>query len=153
LAPPRALWSRIEQAIRAYQANIVGISCKFSANCAEAYHVAAIAKAISPATPVMLGNAHATVAWEHALGEKSIDVAVLGEAEDLIVPIVTALAEGYVLTGIEAVTFRCGGGKCECSKAVPGFLDVRERSHWDGALDDLPYPQTTSADAVGVSGP
>jgi hypothetical protein len=152
LAPPRTLWFGIEQAIRAYQANIVCILCKFSATCAEARHVAAIAKAIGPAAPVMLGDAHATVAWKRALDEKSIDVAVFGEAEDLIVPIATALAEGHVLTGIEAVTFRCGEGKCECSKSVPGFLHVRERSHWDGAHDDLPYPQTTSTDAVGVSG-
>jgi hypothetical protein len=80
-------------------------------------------------------------------------VAVLGGAEDLVVPIVTALAEGYVLARIEAVTFRCGKGKCECSNSVPGFLHFRERSYWDGTLDDLPDPQATSADAVGVSGP
>jgi anaerobic magnesium-protoporphyrin IX monomethyl ester cyclase len=80
--------------------------------------------------PVVLGGAHATCFPEKILKEcPSLDAIVIGEGENIIVPIFNSLLSGGDIKGVESVAYLDGGEVCINDKA----------SHVEN-LDSIPYP-------------
>lgn len=82
------------------QPDIVGISA-LTHIAPSAYAIARESKQRLPTIPVIMGGSHCTVFPDAPLNDSSdVDVAVIGEAEDRIVPLVTALVRR---SGAEAI--------------------------------------------------
>lgn len=105
-------------------ADVVGVSTTTS-TAHEAYKIARMAKFFGK--PVMLGGSHASFMPEEGL--RHADVVVHGEAEASTPLVVTALAQGSPLQGIQGVSHMDGEQ-----------MITAEPSPAPTNLDDLPFP-------------
>jgi anaerobic magnesium-protoporphyrin IX monomethyl ester cyclase len=98
----------------------------------QAYHLANEAKRRMPMVPIMLGGAHCTSFPETVMPEcPNIDVVVIGEAEERIVPLVEALHQGDSLDFIPGLIFK--DAKTGRIRDTGAPQQVRD-------LDSLPFP-------------
>jgi radical SAM superfamily enzyme YgiQ (UPF0313 family) len=84
------MWkARLQEAIQAWNPDLIGISCMFSMTHSIMNEVAGQAKACSPRTPVILGGVHASGNAEAILRENAaIDFVMKYEADNAIVSLV-----------------------------------------------------------------
>ncbi|MFG1953692.1 B12-binding domain-containing radical SAM protein [Micromonospora sp. NPDC048830] len=139
-----AKMERIEAAMAASGADVVGISCMFTPYYETAYELARMAKRVLPNAKVVLGGQHGTVAFQHVLQVPEIDVVMLGEAEVSTVDLMEAFATGRPLTELLSVAFRCGEGLCDCATA--GAPHIRPRAPFVADLDALAPPAADQLD-------
>jgi len=135
---------RIEAALAASNADVVGISCMFTPYYESAYELAKMAKRVLPNAKVILGGQHGTVAFPHVLEVPEIDVVMLGEAEVTTVELLDALTTGRPLTEMLGVAFRCGEELCGCT--TTGSPHVRPRAPFVADLDSLAPPAADQLD-------
>ncbi|MEN3271762.1 MAG: anaerobic magnesium-protoporphyrin monomethyl ester cyclase, partial [Actinomycetota bacterium] len=133
-------WSRIDAALEASGADVVGISAMFSCYYTAAYEVARRARRALPSATIVLGGPHATSMPEHVLGEPAVDLVVLGEAETRIAGILGAIRDGGDLRSLEGLAFRCDGRFCSCTGDDRVGIHVRQQQTWLMELDTLDYP-------------
>jgi radical SAM superfamily enzyme YgiQ (UPF0313 family) len=114
-------WEDIRERIRQSNAGIIGISSLFTPFYREARRVAAIAKELDPARPVIMGGAHVNACPEQVLGDPNVDFILLGEGERALPELVTALREGRygALDKIAGVGYKTNGKR---HIAEPGDL-------------------------------
>jgi len=86
-------WDEIRQRIRQAHADVIGISALFTPFYREARRVAALAKAVDPACPVIMGGAHVNACPEQVLADPHVDFVVLGEGERTLPELVHALGD------------------------------------------------------------
>lgn len=139
-----ARWERIEAALAASGADVVGISCMFTPYYEAAYDLARLAKRVLPGAKVVIGGQHGTVAVEHALQVPEIDTVMLGEAEVTAPTLLKAFAHSEPLTDLLGVAFRCGEGLCRCT--LPMGSHVQPRAPFVADLDSLPPPAADQLD-------
>jgi anaerobic magnesium-protoporphyrin IX monomethyl ester cyclase len=90
--PGHAIWREVEETIRRFQPDVVGISI-WTTYAAAALHVARLSKQINPACPVIVGGPHATVKAEEILSVSAdVDYVVRGEGEITARELLQALA-------------------------------------------------------------
>src|SRR5204863_7279528 len=81
-------------------------------------------------TPIILGGAHANAVREGALAEcRAFDFLCAGGAEDLIKELVSAVAAGRPVSGIQGLLHRQGGG-----------IVVNPPRPFRDEYDSLPFP-------------
>lgn len=100
----------------------------------EALQAARAVKARYPATPVLLGGSHVSIAPETCLGDPAVDYALRGEAEEIIIDFLEVLKRNTapapeVLARIPGLVYRLENRIC----VNPPTPRVR-------ALDELPFP-------------
>jgi radical SAM superfamily enzyme YgiQ (UPF0313 family) len=124
-------WEEIRECIRQAHADVIGISALFTPFYREALHVAALAKAVDPSRPVIMGGAHVNACAKQMLADPHVDFVVLGEGERTLPELVSALGENR----LAAVSGICGiGYKTRGKLIVPEHGDLIEN------IDALPLP-------------
>jgi radical SAM superfamily enzyme YgiQ (UPF0313 family) len=124
-------WEEIRERIRQAQADVIGISALFTPFYREALHVAALAKAVDPTCPVLMGGAHVNACPAQVLADPHVDFVVLGEGERTLPELVSALRDNRhaAISGI------CGVGY-----KISGKLVVPEHGDLIEDIDALPLP-------------
>ena len=124
-------WEEIREHIRQAHADVIGISALFTPFYREALHVAALAKAVDPTRPVIMGGAHVNACPAQVLADPHVDFVVLGEGERTLPELVSALGDNRSA----AISSICGVGyKTRGTLVVPEHGDLIED------IDALPLP-------------
>ena len=124
-------WEAIGERIRQARADVIGISALFTPFYREALHVAALAKAVDPACPVIMGGAHVNACPAQVLADPHVDFVLLGEAERTLPELLHALHDQRH-AALERI---CGlGYKTDGTLVLPEHGDLVED------LDALPLP-------------
>jgi len=124
-------WEGIRERIRQAHADVIGISALFTPFYREALHVAALAKAVDPTCPVIMGGAHVNACPAQVLADPHVDFVVLGEGERTLPELVSALRDNR----LAAMSGICGiGYKTRGKLVVPEHGDLIED------IDALPLP-------------
>jgi radical SAM superfamily enzyme YgiQ (UPF0313 family) len=124
-------WEEIRERIRQAHADVIGIAALFTPFYREALHVAALAKAVDPTRPVIMGGAHVNACPAQVLADPHVDFVVLGEGERTLPELVCALGDNRSA----AISSICGVGyKTRGTLVVPEHGDLIED------IDALPLP-------------
>ncbi|MGH7452972.1 MAG: B12-binding domain-containing radical SAM protein, partial [bacterium] len=124
-------WEEIRERICAAQADVIGVSSLFTPFYREALRVAAIAKELDPARPVIMGGAHVNACPEQVLSNPNIDFILLGEGERTLPELIAALNDDR----LSAVDSICGVGyKTNNKLHLPEHGDLIED------IETLPFP-------------
>jgi hypothetical protein len=124
-------WEEIRQRIHASNAGVIGVSSLFTPFYREALRVAAIAKALDPARPVIMGGAHVNACPQQVLADPNVDFVLLGEGERTLPALIAALAEGRC----SAIDSICGLGY-----KTNGKLHLPEHGDLIDDIESLPLP-------------
>jgi radical SAM superfamily enzyme YgiQ (UPF0313 family) len=84
-------FDRIEEIIRAYGPDAVGVNNLFTKQRENAHHIYALAKKVNSSITTIAGGAHPTVMPELVLADENVDYVVLGEGEDTIIDLVDVI--------------------------------------------------------------
>ena len=124
-------WEEIGARIRQADADVIGISALFTPFYREALRVAALAKAVDPTRPVIMGGAHVNACPAQVLADPHVDFVVLGEGERTLPELVSALGDNRHA----AISRICGVGyKTRGKLVLPEHGDLIED------IDALPVP-------------
>jgi radical SAM superfamily enzyme YgiQ (UPF0313 family) len=124
-------WEEIRQRLHASKADVIGVSSLFTPFYREALRVAAIAKELDPARPVIMGGAHVNACPQEVLADPNVDFVLLGEGERTLPELIAALAEGR----FSAIDSICGiGYKANGKTHLPEHGDLIDD------LETLPLP-------------
>jgi len=119
----------IKAAILKSGAKIVGISSMFTSLAGDSINTVKLVREVNPKALVVIGGAHATLAYESILQDKDIDIVVLGEGEETFLKIVQNYSREEDLSEIEGIAIREKGlVKCNAPREHIQQLDL------------LPYP-------------
>jgi len=124
-------WEEIRQRIRQADADVIGISALFTPFYREALRVAALAKAVDPTRPVIMGGAHVNACPEQVLADPHVDFVVLGEGERTLPELVSAIGDNRhaAISALRGVGYKARG-----KLYLPDHGDLIED------LDALPLP-------------
>jgi len=120
----------IKEFIAAEKPDVVGISSMFTIQQNNAHQVARVTKEVDPNIKVIVGGAHPTSAIEMVLSDPNVDVVVLGEGDNSIVPLLEALERDTPLTTLDGVAYRGSDGR----------LVIQPKTKITMDLDEIPYP-------------
>ena len=121
----------IQDEIRTFKPDLVGLSCMFSRQHRIYPHVFSLIKEVSPNIITVGGGAHVTVCPEMVLGDPHCDFIILGEAEESFADFVGKLNNHC--RGFETVD---GLGW----KKTNGEIVQNQKSNFTKELDVLPFP-------------
>lgn len=110
--------------------DVVGITSMFTSQRKNAHSVARLVKELDNEIVVIFGGAHATSAPESVLEDSCVDVAVLGEGENVIAPLIRSIEGNVDLRLLDGIAFHGADGNPVVIPKVVGVDD----------LDDLPFP-------------
>lgn len=122
--------NQIEEIIREFNPDAVGVTSMFTSQRKNAHAMASIVKSIDPRIPVIFGGAHATSASEEVLNDRNVDVVVLGEGENVITEIIKCIENNLSLSTIDGISYRDCNGK---------YVEISKVSIIDN-LDEIPFP-------------
>lgn len=122
-------------------AMVVGIS-SMSVNINQTFKLAQALKENNPQVKVIVGGIHATVMPEHTLGNRFIDIAVIGEGEITAKVLLEAIFNDKDITAIEGIAFR------KDEKIV-----INKRRALITDLDSLPIPNYNFLDLKKYKSP
>lgn len=124
------IWGTVTEKIATAAANIVGVTCGFSAQVPNTLKFADLIKKTRPGTIVIVGGPAASVMPDSFLWEDSpVDVVCIGEGEYTMLELVQAVAAGQDYTRIEGTAIWNDGGV--------RYNSNRPRIE---ALDEIPFP-------------
>ena len=102
-------WDRVEEVIRALDAELFGLSC-WTANRRGVALVARTIKATHPSAHVVVGGPHATpLAREMLAHHSEIDTVAVGESEGTFLELIERLEAGLPTHGIAGTAYRLDG--------------------------------------------
>ncbi len=102
-------WSRVEEIVRALDADVFGMSC-WTANRRGVALVADLVKRTHLRAHVVVGGPHATpLAKELLAHHPAIDTVCIGESDATFLEIVDRVAAGAPVTGLASTAYRDGG--------------------------------------------
>ena len=127
--PDAPIWQEMEQHIADFAPDVLGLSAT-SQNWKAATMVAAIAKRLNPEVVVITGGPHSSMAGEKVLECPDIDINVVGEGEETMLDILSALETGRDLSTVDGISYRDSEGKIKKNKPR-AFV---------GEVDDIPFP-------------
>lgn len=110
--------------------DVVGITSMFTSQRKNAHSVARLVKELDNEIVVIFGGAHATSAPESVIEDSCVDVAVLGEGENVIAPLIRSIEGNADLRLLDGIAFHGADGNPVVIPKVVGVDD----------LDDLPFP-------------
>jgi len=104
-------FEEITRFIRDARPNYVGITSMFSKQHENAVLTAQAVKNADSEIPVIVGGAHATADPNHVIEEDAIDVVVVGEGENIFLPLLEGYKSGNGLHSVEGLAFIDSSGK------------------------------------------
>jgi magnesium-protoporphyrin IX monomethyl ester (oxidative) cyclase len=120
--------NKIEESIKEFQPDIVGISIPFTAQSDNGINVCKTVKRIFPETIVVLGGPDPSIRFEFLLQNSPADFCVVGEGEETLPEIIDNHAKGKKNKGIQGVAYKDGK---DIIKVDRPFIND---------LDKLPFP-------------
>lgn len=120
----------IKEVIKNENPDVVGITSMFTSQRKNVHRVAEVAKEVDENIVVIVGGAHPTSATESVLADHNIDIAVLGEGDNTIVPLLQCIENEGDLASIDGIGYR----------NADGAAIVQEKTKQIEDLDTLPYP-------------
>lgn len=120
---------KIRDKIREFSPDVVGISCLFSVQFANALEVCRIIKKVDENIITIVGGAHPSALPQEVLKEKEIDLVVMGEGEKTLGELLKAIDEGADLAKIDGIAYRVGEN-----------IVVNAKTRYIEDLDSLPFP-------------
>lgn len=134
ITPERILvgmtYEEIKAVVHAENPDVVGITSMFTSQRKNVHRVAEVVKEIDPDILVVVGGAHPTSATESVLADKNIDIAVLGEGDNTIVPLLQCIENDGNLATVDGIGYR----------GADDSLIIQEKTKQVDDLDTLPYP-------------
>lgn len=110
--------------------DLIGVSCMFSQDWPEIRRLIAMVRRRFPGIPIVAGGEHITATPGFTLDSTpEVDVCVIGEGEETIVELATAVERGGSLDGIPGLFVRSDGG----NRSTGSRTRIRN-------LDDIPLP-------------
>jgi magnesium-protoporphyrin IX monomethyl ester (oxidative) cyclase len=119
---------KVEQRVREFRPDIIGISIPFSHQAENAKIIASACKRIRPEAAVLFGGANVTVNYESLLRESKADFCVVGEGEETFREFVARISAGQDAETIAGLASRGREG-----------IRFRARTPIEN-LDSLPFP-------------
>src|SRR6201992_1582981 len=119
-------WRRVEEVVRALDADVFGMSC-WTANRRGVALVAKLVRAVHPKAHVVVGGPHATpLAKEMLAHHAEIDTVVTGEGDVTFLELLERLSAGEAGTGIVGTVYRDGARIVEAPEraSVPNLDDL-----------------------------
>ncbi|MBN1586131.1 MAG: cobalamin-dependent protein [Candidatus Omnitrophica bacterium] len=98
----------IEQRIREFQPDLVGVSCLHFVQAEQSHQVCRLVKRIDPDIVTVMGGVYPTVLTGQVLNDDTVDISVLGEGEETFLELVRALSAGKDLNTVRGIAFRDG---------------------------------------------
>ena len=123
-------FQQIKEIIADVNPDVVGITSMFTSQRKNAHQVAKIVKEVDKEIVVIFGGAHPTSAFESVLEDSCIDVAVLGEGDNVIAPLIRSIEAGNDIRKLDGIAYRDVDGNAVEIKKVTQIND----------LDELPFP-------------
>lgn len=121
--------STIEEYIRDYNPDLVGINCQFSRQNKIYHQMFSLVKKIKPDCITMGGGAHVTVCPEEILKDKNCDFIILGEAEESLKDFVSKINRLEAIEHVDGLGWKKNGE-----------LHINEKKNWITDLDSIPFP-------------
>ena len=122
-------FDRIEDIIRSYGPDIVGVNNLFTKQRENAHRIYDIAKKIDENIIAIAGGAHPTVMPELVLTDKNVDYVVLGEGDDTIIDLVNVIKGEADISTLDGVGYK-----------ENGQITVIPKTKFIDNLDRLPFP-------------
>lgn len=123
-------WDEIEQRIREYRPNIIGVSCMFTARFANALQISKIAKKVNKSIITVLGGMHPSTCPHQVLQYESIDFIIIGEGEKSFLSLVRQLGvPSNDLSKIKGLGYRNNGR-----------ITINPEKDFIEDLDEIPLP-------------
>ncbi len=119
----------ISERIRDFAPDVVGVSCLFSMQHANAHTVCRIAKSVSPSIITVMGGAHPTALPELTLVDPHVDFCVLGEGEYAFKDLLSCLGGNKDVSPLDAIAYR-----------RKGSVIINPKTRFIQDLDELPFP-------------
>jgi anaerobic magnesium-protoporphyrin IX monomethyl ester cyclase len=110
--------------------DLVGITSMFTSQRKNVHEIAEIVKDIDSTIPVIVGGAHPSSATESIMSDHNIDVAVLGEGENTIIPIIRAIESNNEYKNIDGISYRNEQGEIVIIEKITQIKN----------LDSIPFP-------------
>ncbi len=123
-------YNEIEEFIAAENPDVVGITSMFTSQRKNMHAVAQVTKKVNTQIKVVVGGAHATAAPESVLADANVDVVVLGEGDNSIVPLLQAIEIGSPLGLLDGIGYR----------GPDGCPIIQHKTQQILNLDELPFP-------------
>ncbi len=123
--------------------DVIGVSCMFSQDWPEIRRLIQLVRRRFPSIPIMAGGEHITATAGFTLDSTpEVDVCVVGEAEETIVELATAMERGDSFDAIPGLVLRAD--KSARGLGLPMLASATTRSTGSRtrirALDDIPRP-------------
>ncbi|WP_321491591.1 B12-binding domain-containing radical SAM protein [uncultured Desulfobacter sp.] len=122
--------SDIENLVRRASPDVVGISSMFTSQRKNVHELAGIVKKVNPKIPVIIGGAHPTAVPDALLEDSNIDVLVMGEGENTIIPLLECIENGRDFSNLDGVAYRDSQGRFVFQPKTSYIRD----------LDSIPFP-------------
>jgi radical SAM superfamily enzyme YgiQ (UPF0313 family) len=123
-------FDEIQEFIAAEAPDVVGVTSMFTAQRKNAHKVAYVTKKVDPGIKVIVGGAHPTAAPESVLADSNVDVVVLGEGDNTIVPLLQCIEAGSSLASVDGIGYR----------GFDGLPIIQPKTKQIEDLDELPFP-------------
>lgn len=122
------VWKEVEETLKAYRPDIVGISV-LSVEVASALKISQICKKYNEQCKVVWGGLHPSFLTNECLANKEVDFVIRGEGEYPMLELCKTLDKGGALSAVESLSFRADGKVVHVPQSAPV-----------ANLDDLPMP-------------
>jgi magnesium-protoporphyrin IX monomethyl ester (oxidative) cyclase len=100
----------IKEIIREFNPDIVSVNSQFTRQYKNAHEIYRITKSINPEIITIAGGAHPSVLPEFALHDENLDFVVLGEGEQSIKELVSAISTDLeTVSSIDGIGYKTGG--------------------------------------------
>jgi anaerobic magnesium-protoporphyrin IX monomethyl ester cyclase len=119
----------IEDYIRDFAPQVVGVSAAFTETASDSHHVAGLVKGVDPKILVVFGGAHTTALPEQVLMDGNVDMVVKGEGEATLLEIAESFSDKSRLNRLEGTVVRSGDSVLH-NPVRPFIAD----------LDSMPFP-------------
>jgi len=119
----------IDDYVRRYDPDLVGISCQFSRQYQVYHELFATIKKVKPECLTVAGGAHVTVCPEEVLSDPHCDYIIMGEAEESLKDFLERMARDQDISSVDGLGWK--------SK---GTIHLNKKERWVKELDSLPLP-------------
>ena len=123
-------FEQIKEFVAQNNPDVVGITSMFTSQRKNAHQVARAVKDVNKEIVVIFGGAHPTSVPVSVIEDHCVDVAVLGEGENVIAPLIRCIEADADLRQLDGIAFRDTSGN---SCVIPKTTTVDD-------LDKLPFP-------------
>lgn len=122
--------NQISEEIKKFSPQVIGISSNFTSFANDSINIAKLAKNICPDAILVMGGAHATVAYQDILQEGCVDIVVRGDGEIAFLDLVEKIRNKEHYINLKSIVMLDKDSKIISNPTREPIMD----------LDELPFP-------------